>query len=260
MKAMLIDKNKNFVWTEVPDPVLADDGVIVEIHATALNRADLLQREGKYPSPQGWPAWPGLELAGKIVEMGKTAAAETDFKIGDDVCALVGGGAYAEKIAIPYKLLLHMPKGLTYEQAATIPEAYCTSYLNLFEEGHLQKGQTLYVAAGASGLASSAIPMGKAFGAYVVTSVQTREVANKIAHLGVDEIIVQEEESIPEAFDRLEKEGRAVSVCMDCLSGEDLGKAMPFMARLLGGNQHPCRHRNDGQSSSAAYKRSAPCG
>ena len=141
------------------------------------------------------------------------------------------GGAYAEKIAIPYKLLLHMPKGLTYEQAATIPEAYCTSYLNLFEEGHLQKGQTLYVAAGASGLASSAIPMGKAFGAYVVTSVQTREVANKIAHLGVDEIIVQEEESIPEAFERLEKEGRAVSVCMDCLSGEDLGKAMPFMAR-----------------------------
>lgn len=97
MKAMLIDKNKNFVWTEVPDPVLADDGVIVEIHATALNRADLLQREGKYPSPQGWPAWPGLELAGKIVEMGKTAAAESDFKIGDDVCALVGGGAYAEK-------------------------------------------------------------------------------------------------------------------------------------------------------------------
>ena len=73
--------------------------------------------------------------------------------------------------------------------------------------------------------------MGKAFGAYVVTSVQTREVANKIAHLGVDEIIVQEEESIPEAFERLEKEGRAVSVCMDCLSGEDLGKAMPFMAR-----------------------------
>ena len=67
MKAMLIDKNKNFVWTEVPDPLLADDGVIVEIHATALNRADLLQREGKYPSPQGWPAWPGLELAGKIV-------------------------------------------------------------------------------------------------------------------------------------------------------------------------------------------------
>lgn len=231
MKAMLIDKNKNFVWTEVPDPVLADDGVIVEIHATALNRADLLQREGKYPSPQGWPQWPGLELAGKIVEMGKTAAAESDFKIGDDVCALVGGGAYAEKIAIPYKLLLHMPKGLTYAQAATIPEAYCTSYLNLFEEGHLQKGQTLYVAAGASGLASSAIPMGKAFGAYVVTSVQTREVANKIAHLGVDEIIVQEEESIPEAFERLEKEGRAVSVCMDCLSGEDLGKAMPFMAR-----------------------------
>ena len=231
MKAMLIDADKNFVWTDVADPVPSDDEVIVEIYATALNRADLLQREGKYPSPQGWPSWPGLELAGKIVEMGKTAQKESNFEIGDDVCALVGGGAYAEKIAIPYKLLLRMPKGLTYEQAATIPEAYCTSYLNLFEEGHLQKGQTLYVAAGASGLASSAIPMGKAFGAYVVTSVQTPEVAAKIQKLGADEIIIQSEESIPAAFERLEQQGHAVDVCMDCLSGEDLGKAMPFMAR-----------------------------
>ncbi|MFR2944670.1 MAG: zinc-binding dehydrogenase, partial [Lachnospiraceae bacterium] len=148
-----------------------------------------------------------------------------------DVCALVGGGAYAERIAIPYKLLLKMPKGMSYEEAACIPEAYCTSYLNIFIEGKLQKGQVLYVAAGASGLASSAIPMGKAFGAYVVTSVQTKAVAEKIKDLGADEIIIQEEESIPAAFERLEKEGKAVNVCMDCLSGVDLGAAMPFMAR-----------------------------
>lgn len=135
------------------------------------------------------------------------------------------------RIAIPYKLLLKMPKGMSYEEAACIPEAYCTSYLNLFIEGKLQKGQVLYVAAGASGLASSAIPMGKAFGAYVVTSVQTKAVAEKIENLGADEIIIQEEESIPAAFERLEKEGKAVNVCMDCLSGADLGAAMPFMAR-----------------------------
>ena len=95
----------------------------------------------------------------------------------------------------------------------------------------VEQGQVLYVAAGASGLASSAIPMGKAMGAYVVTSVQTCEQAEKIKNLGADYIIIQEKESIPEVFERLEKEGKPVNVCMDCLSGEDLGKAMPYMAR-----------------------------
>lgn len=230
MKAMQIDAARNFVWSDVPEPILTDDGVIVEIYATALNRADLLQRQGTYPSPAGWPQWPGLELAGKIVRMGRIAEKESGFAIGDSVCALVGGGAYAERIALPYQLLLPVPKGLTMEEAATLPEAYTTSYLNLFVEGHLEKGQVLYVAAGASGLASAAIPMGKLNGAYVVTSVQTEAAAEKIRTLGADEIIIEEKESIPAAFERLEKEGHAVCVAMDCLAGRDLGEAMPFMA------------------------------
>jgi NADPH:quinone reductase-like Zn-dependent oxidoreductase len=126
---------------------------------------------------------------------------------------------------------MHIPKNLSFEEEASLPEAYATSYLNLFYEGQLEAGQVLYVAAGASGLASAAIPMGKAVGAYVVTSVQTFEQANKIKNLGADYVIVQEKESIAEVFERLEKEGRPVNVCMDCLSGEDLGKAMPYMAR-----------------------------
>lgn len=230
MKAMLIDDDKKFVWSEVPDPVLTDEDVIVEIYAAALNRADLLQRQGTYPSPAGWPQWPGLELAGKIVAMGKIAERDSGYHIGDSVCALVGGGAYAERIALPYQLLLPVPRGLSMEEASTLPEAYTTSYLNLFVEGHLTPGQVLYVAAGASGLASAAIPMGKLNGAYVVTSVRTREAAESIRHLGADEIIVQEEESIPDAFARLEREGHAVNVCMDCLAGDDLGAAMPYMA------------------------------
>ena len=205
--------------------------VLVEIHATALNRADLLQKQGTYPSPAGWPEWPGLELAGIVLDMGAEAKEKSGFKIGDAVCALVGGGAYAEKIAIPYGLLMPVPKGLSLAEASALPEAYATSYLNLFYEGHLEKGQVLYVAAGASGLASAAIPMGKAAGAYVVTSVQTAAQAEKIKDLGADYIIVQEQESIPSVFEKLEKEGRPVNVCMDCLSGEDLGAAMPYMAR-----------------------------
>lgn len=230
MKAAIV-QDKKMVICEVAEPILGAGDVLVEIHAAALNRADLLQKQGTYPSPAGWPEWPGLELAGVVLDMGCEAKEKSGFQIGDKVCALVGGGAYAEKIAVPYELLMPVPKGLTLAEAAALPEAYATSYLNLFYEGHLKAGQVLYIAAGASGLASAAIPMGKAAGAYVVTSVQTEAQAEKIKNLGADYIIVQERESIPSAFERLEKEGRPVSVCMDCLSGEDLGAAMPYMAR-----------------------------
>lgn len=231
MKAMLVDKNKNLVWSEVKDPILEEDKIIVKIYAVALNRADLLQREGKYPSPKGWPTWMGLELSGEIIEMGKKAQENTNFKVGDKVCALVGGGAYAEKIAIPYQLVLPVPEGLTMEEASAIPEAYVTSYLNLFEEGKLQKGQIVYIAAGASGLASAAIPMAKAYGATVVTSVMTNEIKEKINHLNADYVIVQEKESIPEVFKRFEEEGRPINVAMDCLAGKDMGEALSYMAR-----------------------------
>lgn len=231
MKAMLVGENKNLLWTDVAEPVMGENDVLVEIHAVALNRADILQKNGTYPSPKGWPEWMGLELAGVIIDMGENAKAKSSYKVGDKVCALVGGGGYAEKIAVPYQLLMPIPSCWTFEEASAIPEAYATSYLNLFIEGHLQKGQVFYMAAGASGLASAAIPMAKAIGAYVVTSVQTYQQAENIKDLGADYIIIQEKESIPEAFERLEKEGRPVNVCMDCLSGEDLGKAMPFMAR-----------------------------
>ena len=231
MKAMLVDKNKNLVWSEVEDPILEEDKIIVKIYAVALNRADLLQREGKYPSPKGWPTWMGLELSGEIIEMGKKAQENTNFKVGDKVCALVGGGAYAEKIAIPYQLVLPVPEGLTMEEASAIPEAYVTSYLNLFEEGKLQKGQIVYIAAGASGLASAAIPMAKAYGATVVTSVMTNEIKEKINHLNADYVIVQEKESIPEVFKRFEEEGHPINVAMDCLAGKDMGEALSYMAR-----------------------------
>lgn len=231
MKAMLVDKNKNLVWSEVKDPILEEDKIIVKIYAVALNRADLLQREGKYPSPKGWPTWMGLELSGEIIEMGKKAQENTNFKVGDKVCALVGGGAYAEKIAIPYQLILPVPEGLTMEEASAIPEAYVTSYLNLFEEGKLQKGQIVYIAAGASGLASAAIPMAKAYGATVVTSVMTNEIKEKINHLNADYVIVQEKESIPEVFKRFEEEGHPINVAMDCLAGKDMGEALSYMAR-----------------------------
>lgn len=231
MKAVLINEDKSLSWTEVDEPILKPDDVIVEIHAAALNRADLLQRSGNYPSPEGWPSWMGLELAGVIIEMSEEAKSKSNLKIGDKVCALVGGGAYAEKISVPYELVLPIPNGLSMIESAAILETYATSYLNLFIEGHLQKGQTVYVSAGGSGLASAAIPMAKAFGCKVITSVRSREKALKIESLGADYIVVTNEEKVSDVFKRLEEEGNPVNVVMDCVAGSELGEAMQYMAR-----------------------------
>ena len=228
MKAMLVDENKNLVWSDVDYPTMADDEVIVKIHAAALNRADLLQREGKYPSPAGCPPWMGLEVAGEIIEVGKNVA---EWKIGDKVCALLGGGGYAEYVSVKYDMLMPIPKGLTMVEAAALPEAYATSYLNLFIEGHLEARQTAFIPAGASGLASVAIPMAKAFGARVITSVLSDEIREKIKPLGADVVINSTSESVEEILKAEEDNGTPVSVSMDCLSGETLGKSLPFMAR-----------------------------
>ncbi|MBE6650224.1 MAG: NAD(P)H-quinone oxidoreductase [Ruminococcaceae bacterium] len=228
MKAMLIDENKNLVWSDVPDPVIKDDEVLVKIHAAALNRADLLQRQGKYPSPPGCPEWMGLEVAGIIEAVGKDV---TNWNIGDKVCALLGGGGYAEYVAVKYDMLMPIPNGLTMEEAAALPEAYATSYLNLFIEGHLEAGQTAFIPAGASGLASVAIPMAKAFGARVITSVLSDEIAKKIEWLGADIIINSTKECVEEILKAEEENGTPVNVSMDCLSGETLGKSLPYMAR-----------------------------
>ena len=228
MKAMLVDENKNLVWSDLPDPVIKEDEVLVKIYAAALNRADLLQREGKYPSPKGCPEWMGLEISGEIVEVGKKV---TGFKMGDKVCALLGGGGYAEYVAARYDMLMPIPKGLTMEEAAALPEAYATSYLNLFIEGHLEEGQTAFIPAGASGLASVAIPMAKAFGARVITSVLSDEIAEKIKPLGADIVINSVKEDVSEILKAEEEKGYAVNVSMDCLCGETLGKSLPYMAR-----------------------------
>jgi len=228
MKAMLVDDNKNLVWSDVEDPKIKDDEVLVKIYAAALNRADLLQRQGKYPSPAGCPEWMGLEIAGKIVEVGKNV---TTWSVGDSVCALLGGGGYAEYVAVKYDMLMPIPKGLTMEEASALPEAYATSYLNLFIEGHLEEGQTAFVPAGASGLASVAIPMAKAFGARVITSVLSDEIAEKIKNLGADRIINSSKECVEAILEEEEKNGTPINVSMDCLSGETLGKSLPFMAR-----------------------------
>lgn len=229
MKAMLV-KDEKLVLSEVKKPIPESEEILIKIFAIGINRADLLQKKGTYPSPKGWPEWPGLEAAGIVEDMGETAKQKGRFKIGDSVCALLGGGGYAEYVCAPEGMVMPMPKSLSFEQAATLPEAYATSYLNLFWEGHLKSGNTAFIPAGASGLASVAIPMAKAFGARVITSVLSDEIGKKIKPLGADIIINSTKEDVSEILKQEEQGGTPVNMSMDCLCGEMLGKSLPYMA------------------------------
>lgn len=229
MKAVLVNDDRSLRWDDVPNPEIKPDEVLVEIHAAALNRADLMQREGDYPPPPGCPDWMGLEIAGVITEIGAEAAEESRWKIGDRVCALLGGGGYAEYAAVRYDMLMPVPNGCTMVEAAAIPEAFATAYLNLFMEGGLKEGNTLLMNAGASGLASVVIPMAKAFGARVITTVLSDEIADSIKHLNADRVVVTPKEDITKVLREELDAGHGVDVAIDCLGGEIMGKCVHYL-------------------------------
>ena len=229
MKAILINDDKSLRWDNVPDPVLSADDCLIKIEAAALNRADLMQREGDYPPPEGCPEWMGLEIAGTIVEMADGAKQKSSWKIGDRVCALLGGGGYAEYANVKYDMLMPVPQNCSMVEAAAIPEAFATAYLNLFIEGNIKSGDTLLMNAGASGLASVVIPMAKAFGIRVITTVLTDEIANSIKHLNADRVVVTTKEDISEVLKEELENGHPVDVAIDCLGGEIMGKCIHYL-------------------------------
>lgn len=229
MKAVLVNDDRSLRWDNVPDPEIRPEEVLVEIHYAALNRADLMQREGDYPPPAGCPEWMGLEISGVIVELGEEAKQKSNWKIGDKVCALLGGGGYAEYVAVKYDMLMPVPENCSMVEAAAIPEAFATAYLNLFIEGKIKKGNTLLMNAGASGLASVIIPMAKAFGIRVITTVLTKEIAESIKHLNADRVVATNEEDIVEVLKDELANGHSVDVAIDCLGGEIMGKCIHYL-------------------------------
>lgn len=229
MKAVLINKDQSLSWSDVPDPEIKADEVLVEIHYAALNRADLMQREGDYPPPPGCPEWMGLEISGVIRKIGLETKEKSTWKVGDKVCALLGGGGYAEYVAVKYDMLMPVPENCSMVEAAAIPEAFATAYLNLFTEGKLKKGNTLLMNAGASGLASVVIPMAKAFGARVITTVLSDEIATSISHLNADVVVNTSKEDITEILKQELANGHGVDVAIDCLGGQVMGKCIHYL-------------------------------
>jgi NADPH2:quinone reductase len=221
MHVIKVDEKLRLCWVEVPDPVVKENEVLIEIHATALNRADLLQRAGKYPPPPGSPEWMGLEVAGVII----TAPSGSRWRPGDRVCALLGGGGYAEKVAVPENMVMSIPRGLSMEEAASLPEAFATSLLNLHFEAGLKPGETVLIHAGASGLGSAAIQTAKTLGAKVITTVSSSDKANVVRRIGADIVVNRTTDDLGKVLDE-----HAVDVALDCVGGSDLGRHLEKMA------------------------------
>ena len=221
MYAMKITASGTLRWSKVPDPEPRPGEILLEIHAAALNRADLLQRAGKYPPPPGWPEWPGLEAAGIVLN----APPGSRWRSGDRVCTLLGGGGYAERVAVPSELVLPVPEGLTLVEAASLPEAFATSYLNLVMEAGLKAGETAFITAGASGLGVAAVQMAKNLGAKVITTVGSAAKAQLVRSLGADVVINRKTDDPGRAFAE-----NPVDVVLDCVGGAGLGAHIEKLA------------------------------
>lgn len=218
---MILDENRNFKWSEMPDPVRKPGEVIIEVHAAAVNRADLMQKDGCYASPPDWPQWCGLEVAGVILETPEKSA----FKPGDRVCALVGGGGYSEKITVPEGMVIPIPDEMTMVQAASIPEVWSTAYLNLkLEAGGMKPGDVFYMQAGASGVGLASIQLAKYMGAEVITTIDSPKKAAFVKKIGADYVLDYRKEDIRPVI-----EAHPPTVALDCIGGKLMGECFKHM-------------------------------
>ena len=184
MHAIVIE-DRRLVLREVPDPSAADGEVVVDVTAAAVNRADVSQRQGHYPPPPGASEYPGLECAGVISAVGPGVSGR---HVGERVCALLAGGGYAEKVAVPAGQLLPVPAGLSLQESAALPEVACTVWSNVVERDRLRKGETLLVHGGGSGIGTFAIQLGKALGATVVATARAAK-HERLRALGADLVV-----------------------------------------------------------------------
>lgn len=228
MKAMCLE-GKDFVWKDVEDPKChAEFDVKIKVKACALNRADLMQRQGIYAPPEGWPLWPGLECAGEVLE----CPAGGRFKVGDRVCALLGGGGYAEQVVVPEGMVMPMPKGFEFHEAAGIPEVYATAYLNLRIVGEIRKGDTFFINGGEGGLGIATTQLAKhVFGAKVIAQVASDENGEFCRKVGADIVVNRFKDDLVKTLSE-----NPPNVAIDPVGGKLMGPCiatMPYRGRWI---------------------------
>ncbi|TDE07899.1 NAD(P)H-quinone oxidoreductase [Jiangella asiatica] len=214
-------------WTEVPDPVCGPDEVVVDIVASAVNRPDIAQRQGLYPPPGGAPAWPGLECSGVISEVG---AEVSGWRVGDEVCALLGGGGYAERVAVPAGQVLSVPTRVELATAAALPEVFCTVWSNLVMTVGLSRDEVVLVHGGASGIGTAAIQIAAARGARVAVTAGSPEKLARCAELGASILIDYREDDFVDAV-RAATGGRGADVVLDIVGAKYLARNLDVLAR-----------------------------
>lgn len=229
------------VPTEVPDPAAGAGQVVIEVVAAGVNRADVMQRMGFYPPPPGASPLPGLEVSGRVVEVG---AGVTGWSVGDEACALLDGGGYAERVAVPAGQLLPIPDGVALRDAAALPEVACTVWSNLVDVARLAPGETVLVHGGTSGIGTFAIQLAKARGCRVAVTAGTPEKLAFCRELGADVAVNYREDDFVEAV-REATDGRGADVVLDSIGAKYLSRNVDVLATggrlvvigLLGGRK-----------------------
>jgi len=244
MKAIHVQtdkKDRPLIWCETSEPICGPQQVLVDIYATSLNRADLMQRAGHYPAPRGAPDILGLDVAGQIARVGKEV---TDWRVGDQVCALLSGGGYAERVAVPQQMLMSVPDGWSYEQAAAMPEVFLTAFVNLFMEASFQTGETVLMHGGASGVGTAAIQLIREAGGRMIVTAGTEAKIARCSELGADLAInYKTEDFVARVQEFTAREG--VDVILDIVGADYLARNVSLLkskGRLvlistLGGSQ-----------------------
>ncbi len=230
MKAILVDEhspNKALVVREVPDPVVGPGEIVVDVLAAGVNRADLLQRAGKYPPPPGASTVLGLEVSGTVAALGPGAEG---FALGDRVCALLSGGGYAERVAVPAAHAMKIPEKISFEAAAGIPEAFITAFLNLCIEGEMKSGERVLVHGGSSGVGTAAIQIARAWGARVACTVGNDEKARRCRELGAELTVNYRSEDFVAACRTWSNAG--VELILDCVGGGYVSRDLELLAPL----------------------------
>jgi len=213
-------------WQEVPDPVPGPGEVVVDVAAAAVNRADLLQRQGLYPPPPGAPEWLGLECSGTVAALGPGVSSHA---IGDEVCCLLSGGGYAERVAVPAGQAMPLPAGVDLITAAGLPEVACTVWSNLVMVAHLQRGEWLLVHGGGSGIGTMAIQVARALGARVAVTAGSPEKLARCEELGAEVLINYREQDFVEVI-AAETGGRGVDVILDNMAAKYLERNIASLA------------------------------
>lgn len=229
MKAIVIQEYGDpevLSWQDVPDPEPGPGEVLIDVAASALNRADVMQRKGFYPPPPGTSPYPGLECSGTIAALGEGVE---EWGLGDRVCALLTGGGYAERVVAPAGQVLPVPDGVGLQEAASLPEATCTVFSNLILLAHLQPGEVLLVHAGASGVGTAAIQIAKVLQASVLCTAGSDEKLGRCRELGADRAISYRNEDFVEVV-REVTHGRGADVILDNMGAAYLGRNVDALA------------------------------